>query len=93
MGTTVRVNLPVTRRRRRRPAESRRQASTAANGETVLLVEDEQIVREPTRRMLVRHGYTVLAAANADEAMAIVREHPGADRSAAHRRRDARTLG
>jgi DNA-binding NtrC family response regulator len=34
-------------------------------------------VREPARRMLVRHGYTVLAASNADEALRIARDHQG----------------
>ena len=60
MGTTVRVIFPVATddtpvARKRRPTT----APTAANDETILLVEDEQIVREPTRRMLAEprlHG-------------------------------------
>jgi DNA-binding NtrC family response regulator len=44
----------------------------------VLLVEDEEIVREPTRRMLERNGYRVLAAANAEEALVLLHGHPGA---------------
>jgi CheY-like chemotaxis protein len=78
LGTTVRVNFPMaTDDTKRRPQATDHQASTAANDETILLVEDEQIVREPTRRMLVNRGYTVLAAANADDALAIVGDHPG----------------
>ena len=37
--------------------------------ETVLVVEDADGVRAPGRRMLERQGYTVLIAANADEAL------------------------
>ncbi|NJD19923.1 MAG: response regulator, partial [Gemmatimonadetes bacterium] len=39
-------------------------------GETVLVVEDERLVREVTERVLARNGYRVLAASNAAEALA-----------------------
>jgi hypothetical protein len=45
--------------------------------ETVLLVEDEEQVRELTRRVLERVGYTVLAAPDAEAATAIADRHPG----------------
>jgi two-component system, cell cycle sensor histidine kinase and response regulator CckA len=38
--------------------------------QTVLVVEDADGLRELTRRLLERHGYTVLTAANTDEALA-----------------------
>jgi PAS domain S-box-containing protein len=47
-----------------RPAEPQRATGTA----TVLLVEDEQAVRELVRIILERAGYSVMEAANADEA-------------------------
>jgi PAS domain S-box-containing protein len=78
LGTTVRVNFPTTMDETRpRPQEIDRTASTAAIDETILLVEDEQIVRESTRRILASRGYFVLVAANAEDALAIVHEHVG----------------
>jgi len=44
-------------------------ARPRTGGETVLVVESAPGLREMTRRMLQRHGYTVLVAANADDAM------------------------
>jgi hypothetical protein len=77
LGTTVRVNIPTTSDAISELRGEKPSVPLASNGETVLLVEDEEIVREPTRRMLMRNGYTVLAAGNADEAMALMLKHPG----------------
>jgi CheY-like chemotaxis protein len=43
-----------------------------------MLVEDEAQVRELTAKMLRQLGYTVLAAANGDEAIAVSLAHVGA---------------
>ncbi len=43
-------------------------------GETVLVVEDEDALREVTRRILARNGYQVLTAAGGPEALKTVEE-------------------
>jgi len=45
--------------------------------ETVLLVEDEPEVRSLVQRILKTQGYTVVTAANPDEALAVAREFKG----------------
>ncbi len=44
--------------------------------ETVLLVEDEAVVRKLLRTVLEEHGYQVLEASHADEALKLARDHP-----------------
>jgi two-component system, cell cycle sensor histidine kinase and response regulator CckA len=51
---------------------------TRGGNETILLVEDEPLVRGLTSRMLRKQGYTVLEASNGFEAMRVLQEHMGA---------------
>jgi len=45
--------------------------------ETVLVVEDEQEVRQLTRTILESYGYRVIEAANSEEALTIEKAQPG----------------
>ena len=74
-GTTIHVDLPATSDAELGPRAASSDVVRSARGETVLLVEDEEVVREPMRRMLVKNGYIVLAAPDAAKALAIVRGH------------------
>ena len=44
---------------------------------TVLVVEDEEAIRDVTNRILRRNGYQVLVASNGPEAIELVRRHRG----------------
>lgn len=45
--------------------------------ETILLVEDDQGLRELTTALLADHGYNVLTACNGSSALALARDYPG----------------
>jgi DNA-binding NtrC family response regulator len=50
---------------------------SASGTETILLAEDEEMVRNLARESLKMHGYTVLEAANAGEALLICQQYKG----------------
>jgi DNA-binding NtrC family response regulator len=51
----------------------------AIGTQTVLVVEDGEALRELAKRLLERQGYTVLVAANADDARRVFDTHPSID--------------
>src|SRR5258708_3589669 len=70
-GTTISALLPATEEAisGRAPAPS---ARDLGGQETILVVEDEDALREVARRLLERNGYTVLTAALGSEALELV---------------------
>jgi nitrogen-specific signal transduction histidine kinase/CheY-like chemotaxis protein len=75
-GTTFVIMLPVTAEAVI-PVAEHVPYQRAPRGETILLVEDEEALREVTRRIFARNGYQVITAANGPEALAIAASHPG----------------
>jgi two-component system cell cycle sensor histidine kinase/response regulator CckA len=75
-GTTFKVYLPRTDE----PVVSSGQYAdppTLRGTETILLAEDEEQLRNVTRGILTRNGYTVIEARSADEAWATAEGHKG----------------
>ncbi len=74
-GTTFKVYLPASNEAR---SPGPRAAPPARGGEeTILLVEDEPMVRNLAARLLRRQGYHVLEAANGGEALLLAEGHGG----------------
>ncbi len=69
-GSVFTVRLPRVLEQAAEPA-AQPEPDALPGTETILLVEDEDVVRELTRRVLERQGYTVLACADGEEAVAL----------------------
>ncbi len=77
IGTTFKIFLPpVTEELDRAPSDPR-PAEAPRGSETILLVEDEGMVRNFVQTVLQTHGYTVLAAWDGGEALRLSKEHAG----------------
>jgi PAS domain S-box-containing protein len=75
-GTTISVLLPATEAPLATPAPPAAPRSRTVRGGTVLVVEDEDALREVACRIMSRHGYQVLQAASGREALDIAESHP-----------------
>jgi len=75
VGVTFDIYLP---RCLEKPAQSFTPSPPSANvrGGTVLVVEDEPVVRTVTQALLSRSGYTVLTAPDGASALNVLRDHP-----------------
>jgi PAS domain S-box-containing protein len=74
-GTCVHLFLPETMELPEVPAARAPSRSAKSQGETLMLVEDEEMVRRALVRSLAREGYRVLEAANGRAALALLEQH------------------
>jgi PAS domain S-box-containing protein len=77
-GTTFKIYLPRIGQALEPASLPSRPASQAHGAETILMVEDEEVVRQVTRKMLETKGYKVLEAAGGPAALALSEQHRGA---------------
>jgi len=75
-GTTFKVYLPRVDAPAL-PVSQPRETRTLAGTETILLAEDDEMLRPLAKGLLGRLGYTVLEAANAEEALGAAARHHG----------------
>ena len=77
-GTTFKIYLPSAEHKI--GLESRLETETVGpkrQGTTILLVEDDEMMRSLTRQLLHEHGYTVVEANDGKSALEWVESHPG----------------
>jgi CheY-like chemotaxis protein len=76
-GTTFKVYFPRVDVPDETPSVEARPQTLPRGSETILLVEDEEIVRAVARQVLEQAGYTVLEAANGKVALLTLAGHAG----------------
>jgi len=80
-GATFRVFIPVDETPLAPRAEAPRKTAYAqGNGERVLLVDDEEMLRDTTKMILESNGYVVITAANGRQALDLFTKEAGAVR-------------
>jgi two-component system cell cycle sensor histidine kinase/response regulator CckA len=77
VGTTFHILLPRTSKEMIQPATSDFAADGLHGRETILIVEDDHAVMRATATTLKKGGYTVLTAANGDEASRLIERQSG----------------
>jgi signal transduction histidine kinase len=76
-GTTFKVYLPRTEEAVELGQQAQIPIESLRGQETVLLVEDEEVVRDLVRLVLLKRGYTVLEARDGEEALWACEQHEG----------------
>jgi CheY-like chemotaxis protein len=76
-GTTFRIHLPWAENAKANAARAPNTATVPRGSETILLVEDDDSVREFSKRTLRTSGYAVLEARDGVDALRVAEEHAG----------------
>jgi CheY-like chemotaxis protein len=77
-GTTFKIYLPSAEHKLGAETKMEEEVLTPRReGVTVLLVEDDELMRQLTRQLLEEHGYRILEAKDGQDALAIARSHSG----------------
>jgi PAS domain S-box-containing protein len=76
-GTTFKVYLPTVEQEVEMVEEKKIQASVTGGKEKILLVDDEEIIRDLGVQILGEFGYAVLTAPNGESALELYRNNPG----------------
>ena len=76
-GTTFKIYLPRVQAALEEARLGEGSVSPSKGSETILLVEDEESLRELTRDLLVQGGYTVLTANSGPQTLEVVHAHQG----------------
>ena len=79
VGTSITVLLPAAQQDAEQdvPDERVDHLESLVGTETILVVDDEEALREVTRRILTRNGYTVVTASSGAQAIEIAASHVG----------------
>jgi CheY-like chemotaxis protein len=75
MGTTFRIYLPIVASETREETKAGQEEAPARGTETVLVAEDDKILRQLTRTVLEDVGYTVIEAIDGQDAVKKFIEH------------------
>lgn len=73
-GTSIKIYLPTAKREQKTRSKSK-QLPAARGSETILLADDDEMLRNLAVAMLKQLGYRVFAAASPQQASALIKEH------------------
>jgi PAS domain S-box-containing protein len=75
-GTAFKIYLPLVEEALTPVEVSTPEDASRQGSETILLVEDDEVIRKLVYMILLEHGYTVLVTCNGSEALEISEQHP-----------------
>jgi CheY-like chemotaxis protein len=73
-GTVFKMHFPIIKKKTLKPHDSSNEKPPLGK-ETILLVDDEKVLRETARKMLTRYGYKVISVNSGTEAIAVYKKY------------------